>query len=159
MKFTVSHADESDYTHDGLRAFFEYRDLGIKEATAGQFSAHVIRVGRERKPLKNGTGTTSTSKRSTCCEAGCGSSTRALARCCSGRDRASISRQASSTARSSIPMTWKCWKSRLPPSSGRRRRRGGFVRVLARQSPAQEMMRQVQPSRPCILLAMLATVK
>jgi quercetin dioxygenase-like cupin family protein len=44
MKFTVSHADERDYTHDGLRAFFEYRDLGIKEATAGQFNAHVIRA-------------------------------------------------------------------------------------------------------------------
>ena len=44
MKFVVSHADESDYTHDGLRAFFECRDLGIKEATAGQFSAHVIRA-------------------------------------------------------------------------------------------------------------------
>ena len=44
MKFTVSHADESNYTHNGLRAFFEYRDLGIKEATAEQFNAHVIRA-------------------------------------------------------------------------------------------------------------------
>ena len=44
MKFTVSHADESDFTHDGLRAFFEYRDLGIKEVTAGRFNAHVIRA-------------------------------------------------------------------------------------------------------------------
>jgi quercetin dioxygenase-like cupin family protein len=44
MKFTVSHADESDFTHDGLRAFFEYRDLGIKEATSGRFNAHVIRA-------------------------------------------------------------------------------------------------------------------
>jgi quercetin dioxygenase-like cupin family protein len=44
MKFTVSHADESDFTHDGLRAFFEYRDLGIKEATSERFNAHVIRA-------------------------------------------------------------------------------------------------------------------
>ena len=36
MKFTVSHADESDFAHDGLRSFFEYRDLGIKKVTAGQ---------------------------------------------------------------------------------------------------------------------------
>src|SRR3954470_22526335 len=36
MQFTVSHADESDFTHDGLRAFFEYRDLGVKEVTAGR---------------------------------------------------------------------------------------------------------------------------
>ena len=51
MKFTVSHADESDFTHDGLRAFFEYRDLGIKEATAGQFNAHVIRARPGEKTL------------------------------------------------------------------------------------------------------------
>lgn len=44
MKFTVSHADDSDFTHDGLRAFFEYRDLGIKEVTAGRFNAHFIRA-------------------------------------------------------------------------------------------------------------------
>ena len=28
----------------GLRAFFEYRDLGIREATQGRFAAHVIRA-------------------------------------------------------------------------------------------------------------------
>ena len=44
MKFSVSYAEENDFTHDGLRAFFEYRDLGIKQATGGRFHAHVIRA-------------------------------------------------------------------------------------------------------------------
>lgn len=43
-KFTVSHAEESDFEHDGLRPFFEYRDLGIGQATDGRFHAHVIRA-------------------------------------------------------------------------------------------------------------------
>ena len=50
MKFMVSHADESDFAHDGLRSFFEYRDLAIKEATAGRFNAHVIRARPGESP-------------------------------------------------------------------------------------------------------------
>ena len=51
IKFSVSHADESEFTHDGLRTFFEYRDLAIKEATAGRFNAPVIRArSGERSP-------------------------------------------------------------------------------------------------------------
>jgi quercetin dioxygenase-like cupin family protein len=42
--FTVSHADTTNFESDGLRAFFEYRQLGIREATSGQFGAHVIRA-------------------------------------------------------------------------------------------------------------------
>lgn len=42
--FTVSHADNSAFVGKGLRAFFEYRDLGIQDATAGKFGAHVIRA-------------------------------------------------------------------------------------------------------------------
>jgi quercetin dioxygenase-like cupin family protein len=41
--FTVSHADEATFTR-GLRSFFEYRDLGIREATGGRAVAHVIRA-------------------------------------------------------------------------------------------------------------------
>lgn len=41
--FTVSHADEAQFVA-GLRSFFEYRDLGIKEATEGRVAAHVIRA-------------------------------------------------------------------------------------------------------------------
>ncbi|BBK38982.1 hypothetical protein STAQ_40600 [Allostella sp. ATCC 35155] len=44
MRFSVSHADESRFESDGLRPFFEYRDLGIAEATDGRFLAHVIRA-------------------------------------------------------------------------------------------------------------------
>lgn len=41
--FTVSHARDAKF-ESGLRAFFDYRDLGIKEATNGQVVAHVIRA-------------------------------------------------------------------------------------------------------------------
>jgi quercetin dioxygenase-like cupin family protein len=41
--FVVSHAAEATFTR-GLRSFFEYRDLGIKEATGGRVVAHVIRA-------------------------------------------------------------------------------------------------------------------
>ncbi len=42
--FTISHADDSAFVGEGLRAFFEYRDLGIRAATQGKFGAHVIRA-------------------------------------------------------------------------------------------------------------------
>lgn len=56
--FTVSHADGTGTGtatggfEGGLRAFFEYRNLGIKQATNGQFVAHVIRAvpGRHAEP-------------------------------------------------------------------------------------------------------------
>jgi mannose-6-phosphate isomerase-like protein (cupin superfamily) len=41
--FVVSHAKDASFTR-GLRSFFEYRDLGIKDATAGRVAAHVIRA-------------------------------------------------------------------------------------------------------------------
>ena len=44
MKFSVSHLDRSEFESDGLRPFFEYRDLGIREATGGRVLAHVIRA-------------------------------------------------------------------------------------------------------------------
>lgn len=40
--FTVSHARDAEYV-TGLRSFFEYRDLGLKQATEGRVVAHVIR--------------------------------------------------------------------------------------------------------------------
>ena len=42
--FSVSHAKDTPFVSDGLRAFFEYRDLGIRDATNGRFGAHVIRA-------------------------------------------------------------------------------------------------------------------
>jgi len=42
--FTIAHADDGQFEGQGLRAFFEYRQLGIREATAGKYGAHVIRA-------------------------------------------------------------------------------------------------------------------
>lgn len=42
--FTISHADDGKFEGRGLRAFFEYRELGIAGATKGKFGAHVIRA-------------------------------------------------------------------------------------------------------------------
>jgi len=50
--FSVRHLKDSVFESEGLRAFFEYRDLGIEGATGGQFGAHVIRAkpGSDAKP-------------------------------------------------------------------------------------------------------------
>lgn len=42
--FSISHADEGKFEGAGLRPFFEYRQLGIREATKGAYAAHVIRA-------------------------------------------------------------------------------------------------------------------
>jgi quercetin dioxygenase-like cupin family protein len=42
-RFVASHAQGASFER-GLRSFFEYRDLGIKQATGGQVVAHVIRA-------------------------------------------------------------------------------------------------------------------
>lgn len=41
--FTIQHADEGKF-EGGLRAFFEYRNLGIDGATQGKYGANVIRA-------------------------------------------------------------------------------------------------------------------
>lgn len=43
QKFCASRANEAKWTQ-GLRKFFEYRDLGVSAATHGEYNAHVIRV-------------------------------------------------------------------------------------------------------------------
>ena len=40
--FVATHAKDAVFER-GLRSFFEYRDLGIKQATEGRVVAHVIR--------------------------------------------------------------------------------------------------------------------
>ncbi len=40
----VRHAKARDFKGGGLRAFFQYRDLGIARATRGKVLAHVIRA-------------------------------------------------------------------------------------------------------------------
>lgn len=44
QKFSHSVGAEASFRSDGLRRYFEYRDLGIQEATGGQVIAHVIRA-------------------------------------------------------------------------------------------------------------------
>jgi quercetin dioxygenase-like cupin family protein len=48
---TVSRAEDAAF-EQGLRAFFAYRDLGVRAATGGAFGAHVIRAvpGTGAKP-------------------------------------------------------------------------------------------------------------
>jgi quercetin dioxygenase-like cupin family protein len=41
--FVASHAKDAVFDR-GLRSFYAYRDLGIKEATQGRVAAHVIRA-------------------------------------------------------------------------------------------------------------------
>ena len=43
LRTTIRHAAEGRFD-TGLRAFFGYRDLGIREATGGAYAAHVIRA-------------------------------------------------------------------------------------------------------------------
>jgi quercetin dioxygenase-like cupin family protein len=44
MKFSVTHAASTNFEGDGLRGFFEYRDLGVAASTGGKVGAHVIRA-------------------------------------------------------------------------------------------------------------------
>lgn len=44
QRFAFHRAADHDFSEAGLRSFFAYRDLGIKDATGGQFGAHVIRA-------------------------------------------------------------------------------------------------------------------
>ncbi|MDH3316791.1 MAG: cupin domain-containing protein [Gammaproteobacteria bacterium] len=43
-EFTHDEAHKAEFVSDGLRKYFEYRDLGIEGATKGDFVAHVIRA-------------------------------------------------------------------------------------------------------------------
>ena len=55
MQFSVSHLDTSEFCDDGLRPFFQYRDLGIRASTDGKVVAHVIRAkpGTEAQPSRH----------------------------------------------------------------------------------------------------------
>ena len=44
MTFSIQHASEGTFRYDGLRKYFEYRDLGIHQATQGKAVMHVIRA-------------------------------------------------------------------------------------------------------------------
>jgi quercetin dioxygenase-like cupin family protein len=44
MTFSIQHAKDGQFKYDGLRKYFEYRDLGVHKATDGQAIMHVIRA-------------------------------------------------------------------------------------------------------------------
>jgi mannose-6-phosphate isomerase-like protein (cupin superfamily) len=44
QRIAISHHREEDFKVDGLRAYAQYRDLGIAEASRGLAQAHVIRL-------------------------------------------------------------------------------------------------------------------
>ncbi len=44
QKFHHDQASQGEFVTSGLRSYFEYRDLGIKDATHCEFVAHVIRA-------------------------------------------------------------------------------------------------------------------
>ncbi|MDE2472406.1 MAG: cupin domain-containing protein [Bradyrhizobium sp.] len=44
QRVAISHHREEDFKADGLRAYAQYRDLGIADATSGFAQAHVIRL-------------------------------------------------------------------------------------------------------------------
>lgn len=46
--FNANFAKDAIYKQ-GLRSFMEYRDLGIENATHGQFRAHVVRIKEDAK--------------------------------------------------------------------------------------------------------------
>lgn len=48
--FSVSRATDGGFQQRGLRAYFEYRDLGIVKASQGRVVAHVIRARPEKAP-------------------------------------------------------------------------------------------------------------
>jgi quercetin dioxygenase-like cupin family protein len=48
--FTVAHAADGKFVKRGLRAYFEYRDLGIARASKGKVVAHVIRARPGKSP-------------------------------------------------------------------------------------------------------------
>jgi len=55
-KFSHVKPNDTKFHGDGLRDFFEYRDLGIADATNGQVVAHLVRA-----PAGTGTSPTFTS--------------------------------------------------------------------------------------------------
>ena len=50
MRFRVTHLKGAKFSRRGLRGYFEYRDLGIGQATRGKMVAHVIRARPEKAP-------------------------------------------------------------------------------------------------------------
>lgn len=46
QKFATSFAKDAKF-EDGMRSFLQYRDLGVADASNGQFLAHIVRVKKD----------------------------------------------------------------------------------------------------------------
>ena len=44
QEVSIVNAEDTKFAGGGLRDYLEYRDLGIKAATSGQYHAHIIRA-------------------------------------------------------------------------------------------------------------------
>lgn len=49
MKFSVQHLKDAEFAERGLRKYYQYRDLGIKDSTDGLFVAHVFRAKHDEQ--------------------------------------------------------------------------------------------------------------
>ena len=49
-QFAHSRTSEAEWT-SGLRKMFDYRDLGVKTATNGDYVAHIIRANGKKDPV------------------------------------------------------------------------------------------------------------
>ena len=52
QRFVVNHLKGNDFKTDGLREYFQYRELGVAAATHGLALAHVVKAvpGKKAKP-------------------------------------------------------------------------------------------------------------
>ena len=51
-----ANSPEARYTDGGLRSFFEYRDMGITQATKGALRVQLVRAAHKSSEAKGGTG-------------------------------------------------------------------------------------------------------
>ena len=49
MKFSVQHLKDAEFNERGLRKYYEYRDLGVADATDGLVVAHVFRARQDEQ--------------------------------------------------------------------------------------------------------------
>ena len=55
QRIAISHYRDEDFKADGLRAYAQYRDLGIADATGGQVICHLVKANPDLPPV-DGTG-------------------------------------------------------------------------------------------------------
>ena len=108
--FSISHLCTTKF-ESGLREFFDYRDLGIEEATDGRVVAHVIRAAKGAEFTGQPHLHRTDFQMVYISRAGSNSSMKARARCASKPAPACISRPRSGIVKSATARISKCSKS------------------------------------------------